>query len=75
MTMHRIQRAASWLTKDVKCWRPETCATIEQRDGILNEGENKHSYSKEISTDDGNETSSEMRIKNGKGKSNKEDTK
>jgi hypothetical protein len=61
MTIQPRQRAASWLTKDAKGWRPETCATIEQRDEVLNRGENKHSYSREISINERNETCSETR--------------
>jgi hypothetical protein len=63
MTMQHSQRVASWLTKDAKSWRPETCATTEQRDEILNNRDNKHSYSKEISINEGNETSSETKKK------------
>jgi hypothetical protein len=63
MTMQTRQRAASWLTKDTTSRRPETCATIEHRDEILNIWENKHSNNKNISINGGNETSSETRKK------------
>jgi len=73
MTMQPRQRAASWLTKDAKSWRLETCETIEQGDEVLNSGENKYSYSGEIVLLKGMKQAVRQ-DKNEKGKLNKEDT-
>jgi hypothetical protein len=75
MTMQPRQRAASWLTKDAKTRRAETCAITERRDEILNNWENKHSYSKEVAVLMRGEKQAARQEENGKGKLNKEDTK